>query len=180
MRPQREDNLNLLFSVLDHDQIKFDRDLVTDRDFTIGARCTYIVKPNDFDFLHDLSHLIQFNDKEIYTHYINNDGKISFNVPQEFIFNQWICEPVTDQISMRELETFYIQYILDNEILKKEMSLKAWFEFYEIDDLLKFLPDHYNFGNKITIDEILKKCDPFISKWSYDNIITKWQNIKVK
>lgn len=180
MRLQRENNLELLFKVLAHDQIKFDPELITDKDFIIGARCTSIVKPNDFDFLHDLSHLVQFNESEIYTHYINNGGKISFDLPQEWLFNQWICEPVTDQISMRELETFYIQYILDNEILKKEMSWKEWIEFYEIDELLSFLPDRYNFGNKITIDEIIKKCDSFIDKWSFEKIIEKWRNIKIK
>ena len=70
MRPQRENNLELLFKVLAHDQIKFDPELITDKDFILGARCTSIVKPNDFDFLHDLSHLVQFNETEIYTHYM--------------------------------------------------------------------------------------------------------------
>lgn len=177
---QKEDHLDILFEVLKHDQIKFDRDVIKDNNFVLGCRSTYIVKPNDFDFLHDLSHLIQFSDEEIHTHYIDFAGQLTFNTPDEWMFNQWICEPVTDQISMREFETFYIQYVLENKILEKNISFRVWCELNRIDELLNYLPDRYIFGHKLTLDELDVKAQPFKDKWDYENIISRWLNIKIK
>lgn len=176
---QKEDNLDKLFSVLEHNEIRFEKTKIGDSDFILGCRSTSLVAPNDFDFLHDLSHLVQFSDTEIKTHYIDHDGKLKFNVPHEFLFNRYICEPKTDQISMRELETFYIQYIFDNTILEKGLSFEEWIDKYEIIDLLDWLPDSWNFGYKPTIEHVLNKAYNFIEKWNYDKVFTRWKNLKV-
>ena len=179
MNSQKEDNLEILFEVLSHEQIKFKKELVCDKDFVLGCRSTSIVKPNDFDFLHDLSHLVQFTDEELISHYIENNGKLSFHVPSVYVYNRWWSEPVTDKISMRELETFYIQYILENTILVKNKSFEEWADDNEIIELMGYLPDQFNFKYKPDMTYILKRVSEFKDKWSYDIIINRWKNIKI-
>jgi hypothetical protein len=175
-----EDDLDYLFEVLKHDQIHFDKDRIEDKEFHIGCRSTYLVKPNNFDFLHDIAHLIQLSDAELKTHYIEYGGRLKFNLPQQFIYNRYVCEPITDKISMRELETFYIQYILDNNILNKNLSFETWIDNYDVIGLLDWLPDNYVFGYKPSLEYVLERASEFITKWNYENAIARWKSINVK
>lgn len=172
-----DQKLDILFDFLKHQKVKFDKNCNTHTSYTIGCRSTYILPPNVFDFLHEVAHLIQLSDDEVITHYVNYNGVLNFNTPMELVINTMVCEPKTDNISMRELETFYIQYLLEINILGDDISFYEWLEKNEVIDLFKWLPDSFIFGNKLTEDILVEKSKTFINDLTFDYLINRWQNL---
>ncbi len=170
-------DLEVLFAKLKRDGIRFDLKKVGHGSYVIGTRSTYISEPNVFDFLHEVSHLIQFSDKELDMRYNIFNGNLIFNYPQSELAGVTYNDPHTDQMSMRELETFCIQYIIENTFFDKNLTFMEWMVKNHISDLFTWIPDDIIFGYKITHEQINKKAIPFLEKWDYDSILNRWFNL---
>lgn len=166
-----------IFRRLERPNITFDMSLIGHRDYIIGARSSSLSDPNVFDFLHEVAHLVQLSDDEIKSKYVIHGGKLNFFYPQAelngFIYN----DPQTDKMSMRELEVFCIQYMLEMKLLNKKTSFISWLEANDIEDLFTWIPDDIHFGYKIKNDEIEIKAKHFLEIWNVEKILDRWFNI---
>jgi len=150
------------------------------QDFKIGSRCTHFAEDNLFDITHEVAHLIQLNDDELQRCYVNNNGVLRFNYPYIEVCNQIVCEPSTDQISMRELETFIIQYYIMNDY--ETIDYIDWLDKHDIIGLFGWMPDSYIFSNgkKLTNDYVFQKSGVFLEKWNLTNVKERWFSLKLK
>ena len=169
--------LDILFNRLRREGITFDASQVGHRNYTIGGRSSYLSDANVFDFLHEVSHLIQLNDDEVQTKY--SEYGLNFVYPQSelngFIYN----DPQTDKMSMRELEVFCIQFILERDLLDNNLNFDDWLDVNDIEQLFTWIPDDIEFGYKIKNSEISKKAQQFLALWDIDKILYRWFNIKL-
>lgn len=172
--------LNAFIDEFTRPEIQFVIGHVEHSDFKIGTRCIASVPDNLFDTSHEVAHLIQFTDDELQRCYLDYNGRMIFNYPHIEVCGQIVCEPSTDQISMRELETFVIQYYIMSKY--EPMDYFDWLEEKDIISLFGWMPDDFIFSNgkKLTNEYIFQKSIPFITKWNFDNIKEQWFNLNLK
>ena len=170
--------LNDFIAEFNRSEIQFVLGHVEQSDFKIGTRCTGATPDNLFDISHEVAHLIQFTDDELQRCYLNHNGRMQFNLPYIEICGRIICEPTTDQISMRELETFVIQYYIMNKY--EPIDYLNWLDKQDIISLFGWMPDDFIFSNgkPLTNEYIAQKSIPFIEKWNFDIIKERWFNLK--
>lgn len=175
-----------LFNTFKKNGINFNLDCCRTSNFTIASKSGYSIEPNHFDFLHEISHLIQFTDDELQNNFIARDGTIRFKVPYIDVLGHTVCEPLTDQMSMREVETFYIQFLLECELIEKS-TWEQWLYENKIVSLMAWLPDYYIFGIKnpfnLTPHEedkyvklIMDKSEQF-KHWTYEKAMSRWLDL---
>lgn len=170
---------------LERPDITFDKDISGgSKQFKISCRSTYFTEPNIFDCLHEVAHLVQFTPVELQEKYVEYDGRIIFDLPNKDVLGYTVCEPETDQISMRELETFYIQYIMECGIFNKSITFEEWLNQYDVPKLFVWMPDFVIFGyderkKPESLKLILEKANKFINLWDFEKIKNKWFNLKL-
>lgn len=139
------------------------------KNFVFGARAG--PTSNAFNLAHEMAHVIQLSPKELETKMIN--GSLRFDAPSVWVFNRYCCEPTTDKMSRRELETFVIQWFILGQ-----PNLQDYLEV--IDGLFSFLPDSYHFHSgafqntpsfKLFLD---KEFVILLEKWNLDKVQSSW------
>lgn len=131
---------------------------------------------NIFNLYHEVAHFIQLSDAERASKI--QEGTLIFDRPQIWVYNRFVCEPETDQMSRRELETFVIQWLLLSHFgLRKS---RARF-IAEIVPLFRWIPDNHNFHSGAfhktkTFRKFLEKeFDLLLQKWNAKKVIEVWK-----
>lgn len=92
--------------ISNHPGLKVDESLQGYRDWTFGCRAGP-VEANVDDLAHELAHAIQFGAKQFRRRAF--EFGFNFKVPRKWVYDRFVVEPITNQATMRELETFAIQ-----------------------------------------------------------------------
>lgn len=153
-----------------HKNFKYDENLEGTRDYVFG--CKAGPSKNIFNLSHEVAHFVQLSDDEFDKKMI--DGNLIFHFPKEYVYDRFICEPETDQISRRELETFVIQWLMNSQFNKSNLS--SYFYKNEIYNLFSWLPDWIVFHresskNTDTFKRFVRtEAKKFVEIWSVEKI----------
>lgn len=118
--------------------------------------------------IHELAHIIQPSDKDFKRMYIRTKGSLVFKYPEIEICGRICIEPNTNQISLREIETFAIEYLLSLKCGMRIPDVDAYFE--EQFSLTQYMPDWWYW----TKDERKQEGRQF-----FDDCLEKWGNLDI-
>lgn len=159
-----------------------DIDQVGLRNYVFGGRIIHSCEPEISTISHEMAHLIQLSGHELRWKFHAWDGNLRFKTPSKLIFNTVVCEPETTQISMREIEVFYIQSLIEGAT-----DLRKWVFDNDIQSILYWLPDNWLFfiDQIDTSDDgkneyVYEKMSAFADKWNYTNVVEKWFKLRLK
>lgn len=131
--------LDKFISIWGNENFQYNRSLEGTDNYVFG--CNAGGRKNIFNLTHEVAHFIQVSQKEFKKKYV--DGHLIFNVKKIWVYNRYCVEMETDQASRRELETFVIQHFIHSTF--EDITLKQFFDKYEIYNLFSWLPDTFNF-----------------------------------
>lgn len=135
------------------------------RDYVFGCRAGPSVQ---FEHLaHELAHAVQFGAKSFEDRMLPT-GRFRFGCRQLEVMGQFYDEPLTDQCTRREVETFAIQrhllelagYCIDVDRFTKDVSSTA-----------EFLPDWHQHPRPTRLDSIGDMLQLHYERWTKDTVL---------
>ena len=122
---------------------------------------------------HELAHAVQFRVRN-FKQRMGSYGSFVFKVHQVRFMGKAYDEPNTDQVTMRELETFAIQRHL-MEMAGCKVNPEAWAKY--ACDVVAILPDWYKFKRETREKVLSRRLAKFYAKWTKEAItkeLTAW------
>lgn len=156
---------------------QYDLDAVGVSNWVFGARAAPGQQSDTFNLSHDMAHVIQLSPADFHR-IMSYNGDLAFHTPDRYVYNRMVCEPTTDKMSRRELETFVIQWRM-----LKEPELDLYIEM--IARLFKWLPDQHLFhlgcwaGTQEYMVFLTKEFTKLLDKWTIEKIKYKWQTLPI-
>lgn len=159
----------------DRPDFKFDLDQSGTENYVFGGRAGPSRELSNV--AHEMAHVIQFTPSERRSRFKN--GNLTFMRPKHWCYNRYVCEPETDQITQRELETMAIQFRIMDFTDLAEYSKNCL-------SIIGFLPDDYNFhpgvlnDNGEALTKVAETLEKYLEKWPIKKIKSVWRQLKLK
>ena len=158
----------------DHPAFMTDPTIEGYRDYKFGARAG--PETDGWNCMHEMAHAVQFRANNFRSRVKN--GSFVFKKPGAFWSMGHYCyEPTSTRGTMRELETFAIQFKMIEFVLGKQ-DVREYVK--HITRLISWLPDHYNLYKSTLINGNERKTSmlnisqkhlmEFYDKWSFEMI----------